>query len=193
LRGSARLTVYLASPVDLVKIASEMARRGLWVAKVLPTETGFEVLAPEPGLLGVKSTEEEFEYKLYAAPEGTNLSLFGDAKNFFSKVAELVNYLVIGGCNERCIAHAELNASFDVEGACSFGTVEIEDLGSLELRGLVARGEGEGLSLVPLSSDNYLMIYSVVGEWNTVKGRALSLHALAPKMWEVLKSWTCRR
>ena len=193
MKGSVRMTVHLAKPVDLVKLAAEMARRGLWVAKVLPVETGFEVLSPEPGLVGAKTDGEEVSYKIYSSPDATTLTLFGDAKNFFSKVAEFVGFLAAGGCSEDCISFAELSSSFEAEGACSFGKLKVEGLEEMELKGVVAQGEKETLSLVPLAGDSYLVVYTIRGSWDEVRGRAITLHSLAGRMWEVLKSWTCRQ
>jgi len=185
--------VQLGKPADLVKIAGEMARRGFWVSKVLPTESGFEILSPEPGLIGAKVEGDQVSFKLYSSPDGTTLTLFGDDDRLVAKLAELVSLMASGGCNESCITFAEMNASFDVEPLCPFGKLEVEGLSPLQLAGLVAQGEREAVSFAPLNETSYLMVYTVRGSWEEVKRRAIALRSLARRVWEVAKSWTCRQ
>ncbi len=190
--GGVRVSVFLRHPVDLVKLTAEMARRGLWVAKVLPSESGFEIYSPEPGLVGVKLEGDEPSYKVYSSSDATSLTLFGDSDRFFAKLAEFVEFLRVGGCNEECIASAEMSFSEELSWSCSYGEIEVEGMGRLSLRGISALGEDEALSLAPLNASSSLMVYTVRGAWERVKGRAIALHSLRGKLEEVLKSWTCR-
>jgi len=193
LKGSMKLTLFTKDALDLTKVVGEMVRKGFWTAKVVPAEGGFEILSPEPGLIGAKVVDDQVSYKLYASNEGSSLTLFGDLDRPFLKVAELVGLLAAGGCGEECITAAELTASVSAEGFCSFGQIELERVGTLSVSGLVARKEGEVVSVVPLNENSYLMVYTVKGDWNTVKSRALSLHALLPQTLEVVKRWTCQQ
>ena len=193
MKGSVRLTVHLTKPIDLVKVVGEMARRGFWVSKVVPTESGFEVFSPEPGLVGAKVEGDQVSYKLYSSPDGTALTLFGDDDKLVAKLAELVSLMASGGCGEDCIAFVEMNANFDVDPLCPFGRLEVEGLPPLQLAGLVAQGEREAVSFVPLNEASYLMVYTVRGSWEDVKRRAIALRSLVRRAWEVAKSWTCRQ
>ena len=193
MRGSMRLSLQLKDPLDLVKFVGEMARRGFWTSKVVPTESGFEVFSPEPGLVGAKVVDDEISYKVYSSGDATSVELFGDLDKPFLKVSELVSLMHVGGCGEECVQAASLSASLTVEGVCSFGEVEVEGLGRLALSGLVAKGEGEAVSLAPLNEKSHLMTYTVRGSWELVKSRALSLHSLLPELVEVVRAWTCRQ
>ncbi|UXD22788.1 hypothetical protein IPA_08240 [Ignicoccus pacificus DSM 13166] len=197
--GSVRLTMYFKRPLDLPLLSKELAKNGFWSAEVLPKADGtFEILAPEPGLIGIKPGEppEIPAYKVYVTPDALSLTIFGGFDNFKDYVSEMIAMITEVGMKEDEIEMGEIVAVVEDElSLCDMGEVEGDFLGKMKVNGIVLTSGNKAVSVAPINEEKrrYLVTITQRDSWAEVRKSALVLHPLYSELKEVIERWTCRK